>query len=829
MQSGRVFLIWALCSFSATSGFAQSDTNHQIESGVLADIILYNANVITFDDQNPSGKAVALAGRHILAIGTNAAMLALQTTGTQLFDLEGKTVLPGLIEAHDHWLNNAFSNTGTATESDQRQGLKQAVLRAAARGYTTVHEIGFRDHLFEVAQELAQDGELAARINLYIPYNSNCGEDIVPWDVLPYTEAKDVQVRLIGIKIFADGGSCQRPAVTVPYVGGREIPGTYGDLFRTQDEMNDIVKTVLDAGYPIAMHAIGDSAIGVGLNAFEFAFDGQGNVLRSRMEHLRVMREDLVDQMAALGIGASIQYSWARSSSTGFENVYEPQVLEWLFPWRRMADRGIPIIGGNDFPPTGLMDAMPTISLLATRQSERGAPLPDWLDGDQLTVEEAFRAMTVTNAWVAFEEDVKGTITPGKLADIVVLSDDPMAIDPFDVRFIDVEMTIMDGVVRHNQLGEKRLAVHDAGTFSVGIDDRGLWGQHRAPIGFSVGGISQLYQGSILISYDDQTVATATLRQQDYATTAGGFLDFQEPGVTATEQARVIYEDVSTNNPNSLRVIQDSYMWDGDPLLLVDYAFENPHDYQVDDVFFGSFMSFNINGTGNEQMGFTDDLGGWDENQGLGFAYMYDDDPSAPYIGVAIFDRSGSSINNALTFRAGFQLRPGGGEVSFAAFMRSGVVETDATPNGSYSILLSIGPYSIEPEASISPFMLAFVVGKSLDELRDAVNLAYQRSAAISTDLDEPASLPDEFRLFQSYPNPFNPSTTIKFQLPKPDRVRIEVFNVLGQRVALLLDERLPAGIHRILFNAENLSSGLYIFRVNAGEIYATRKMIRMK
>ncbi|MCH8123537.1 MAG: hypothetical protein IH853_10495, partial [Bacteroidetes bacterium] len=81
MQSSRVFLIWALCSFSATSGFAQSDTN----------IILYNANVITLDDQNPSGEAVAIAGRHILAMGTDAEMLALQTIGTQLFNLEGKT------------------------------------------------------------------------------------------------------------------------------------------------------------------------------------------------------------------------------------------------------------------------------------------------------------------------------------------------------------------------------------------------------------------------------------------------------------------------------------------------------------------------------------------------------------------------------------------------------------------------------------------------------------------------------------------------------------------------------------------------------------------
>ena len=72
--------------------------------------------------------------------------------------------------------------------------------------------------------------------------------------------------------------------------------------------MNAVVTEVLDAGYPITMHAIGDSAIGVGLNAFENAFAGNGNQLRCRMEHLRVMREDLADQMVALGIAASIQY-----------------------------------------------------------------------------------------------------------------------------------------------------------------------------------------------------------------------------------------------------------------------------------------------------------------------------------------------------------------------------------------------------------------------------------------------------------------------------------------------------------------------------------------
>lgn len=203
-------------------------------------------------------------------------------------------------------------------------------------------------------------------------------------------------------------------ANTIPFLG---YPGLYGDLLKTPDEINTIVATVLDAGYPIAMHAIGDSAIGVGLNAFENAFAGEGNRLRSRMEHLRVMREDLADQMADLGIAASIQYTWAQARrAPKWEAVYQPSVLEWCYPWRRMADRGIPIVGGNDFVNTFRVHSMQTISYLATRKVERTDTLAGWMNGDQLTVEEGLRSMTLTNAWVVFEEDVKGTITPGKLA-----------------------------------------------------------------------------------------------------------------------------------------------------------------------------------------------------------------------------------------------------------------------------------------------------------------------------------------------------------------------------------------------------------------------------
>ena len=170
-------------------------------------------------------------------------------------------------------------------------------------------------------------------------------------------------------------------------------------------------------------------------------------------------------------------------------------------------------------------------------------PLPVWLDGDQLTVEEGLRGMTINNAWICFEENLKGTITPGKLADLTVLSQDPLALDAFDVRDITIEMTMVDGVIRHNQIGITRTAIHDAGTFSIAIGDQGFWGEERLPIGLRYHGEDLLYRGSLLISYDEETVATAILPQQDYVTSQAGQMQFIEPGETALEEAKVVYED----------------------------------------------------------------------------------------------------------------------------------------------------------------------------------------------------------------------------------------------------------------------------------------------
>jgi hypothetical protein len=89
--------------------------------------------------------------------------------------------------------------------------------------------------------------------------------------------------------------------------------------------------------------------------------------------------------------------------------------------------------------------------------------------------------------------------------------------------------------------------------------------------------------------------------------------------------------------------------------------------------------------------------------------------------------------------------------------------------------------------------------------------------------------LPSDFVVYQNYPNPFNPSTKIKFALPKPEIVKIEVYNTLGQIIKILLNQHMRAGFHEVEFNAQNLSSGIYYYRIEAGEFQDVKKMILIK
>lgn len=445
MNVKTIYLIFIALVLFTLLVFPQKKVIFASQTGDGPDIIIWNGNILTMDEQHPIAQAVAITGNRIDAVGSSEEILSLRGDNTTtVVDLNGRTVVPGLIEAHGHLLQRAFVESGI-------EGLREAAEGMVRNGYTTVHEMnraGFIEHVVD----LAESGDLPIRVNFYQNFMDACGTEIEGrWNSLPYTERVDTLVRIIGVKMFGDGGACNRGCNTTPYQEHWTDYG-YGTCYLSQAVWDSLVTMVLSAGYPVAMHAIGDSAIGIALNAFEKAFGKNGNTLRSRMEHLRVMRDDLIEKMAELGIAASIQYTWAGSYNLHWELVYEPHVLEWIYPWRRMADKGIPIVGGNDPPfviDMKFAHSMQSISVLATRKLGPDHVVPDWLANDMLTVEEGLRAMTVTNAWVVFEEDEKGTITPGKLADLTVLSGIPLEVDPFDVRYIEVEMVIVDGKIRY--------------------------------------------------------------------------------------------------------------------------------------------------------------------------------------------------------------------------------------------------------------------------------------------------------------------------------------------------------------------------------------------
>lgn len=106
----------------------------------------------------------------------------------------------------------------------------------------------------------------------------------------------------------------------------------------------------------------------------------------------------------------------------------------------------------------------------------------------------------------------------------------------------------------------------------------------------------------------------------------------------------------------------------------------------------------------------------------------------------------------------------------------------------------------------------------------------YNENGVVLTSVSKTGyDLPENFTLYQNYPNPFNPFTIIKFGLPKTEAVKIEVFNALGQRVAVLIDKTMPAGYNEVEFNAQHLPSGLYLYRLETGGFQYVRKMLFLK
>jgi predicted amidohydrolase YtcJ len=249
----------------------------------------------------------------------------------------------------------------------------------------------------------------------------------------------DDMLRIGAVKFAADGSASERTmSRSTPYAGR---PDDYGILTMTQEEIDAAVDDAVAHDFRIGIHANGDVAIDRVLNAYERVLkDWRGGNPRFRIEHCSLVNPSLLTRIRNAGVIPTPFYTYAHYHGNKWLE-YGDEMMESMFAHRSFLDYGIPVAPASDFTP-GPFEPMTAIQSMVTRKDAEGRV---WGPKQRISVTEALRICTMHGAYASFEEGTKGSLTPGKLADIVILEKDPHAVDPDEIAGIRVVRTILGG------------------------------------------------------------------------------------------------------------------------------------------------------------------------------------------------------------------------------------------------------------------------------------------------------------------------------------------------------------------------------------------------
>lgn len=405
-----------------------------------ATVVFVGGNVLTMDGTTPLAEAIAIDGDRIVAVGTEASVQLHVGPETEVVDLGGMTVMPGLVDAHSHFFANG-SNTGVGSGIQDTEILP--------RGITTLGELATSEDLLASLVSYEELGHLTVRLSAYLMFNDGCGEEQGDWwKAYPMTREPGETLRIGGIKVFSDGGSCNVPAVSYTYANG-----STGDLYYDVDELEAIIEEVQDAGYQVAIHALGDRAIATVTEALG-AVSEAGNPLRHRIEHNAVISPELYGAHQRSGAVAVIFGAYQTCLFTRGDNSFlyrtPDEFISWEWPWRALIDNNpdTVIAWHGDFPIFTERLGGHLVGFVTRRQMGPEGPCeptPDMTSGT-ITVDEALHAMTMGAAYALDRDEEVGSLVAGKYADLIVLNQDPLSVSVDDLGATDVLMTMVGGV-----------------------------------------------------------------------------------------------------------------------------------------------------------------------------------------------------------------------------------------------------------------------------------------------------------------------------------------------------------------------------------------------
>ena len=249
----------------------------------------------------------------------------------------------------------------------------------------------------------------------------------------------DDMLRIGAVKFSADGSASERTMrMSTPYLGR---PDDYGILTMTQEAIDAAVNDAVAHKFRIGIHANGDIAIDMALNAYERALRNHvGENPRYRLEHCSLVNPGLLERIKKSGSIPFPFYTYAYFHGNKWTE-YGEEKMEHMFAHRSFLDCGIPVAPASDYPP-GPFEPMMAIQSMVTRQDTQGRI---WGPSQRISVSEAMRICTVHGAYASFDENTKGSLTAGKLADFVILDRDPHSIDPESIIETKVVRTVMGG------------------------------------------------------------------------------------------------------------------------------------------------------------------------------------------------------------------------------------------------------------------------------------------------------------------------------------------------------------------------------------------------
>ena len=345
----------------------------------------------------------------------------------------------------------------SATEQEVYETLLKHMDEAAADGLTSVQNASWSPADQPVYLRALAAGTLKLRFRfapLILPTDGGAPRDhklktpLTAEDLKLYKELRDMfhgpLIKFGSIKGFLDGTVDARTAAMFePYVGG----GT-GIPFWEQDDLNKTVALYDKEGFQVLLHAIGDKAINMALNSFEYAAKTNGKTgRRHRVEHAEVPRLADLPRFKELGVIASTQPLFANPDATVLKNyavLLGPERASHADAFKLYDDAGAVQAFGSDW---GVFDFAPLkgIYCAVTRTTPEGTPKGGWYPENRITVEAALRHYTRDGAYANFDEEVRGTLTPGKLADLVVLSKNILTVPPTEIVKTKVLLTVMGG------------------------------------------------------------------------------------------------------------------------------------------------------------------------------------------------------------------------------------------------------------------------------------------------------------------------------------------------------------------------------------------------